>query len=60
MTAWERNARTVEEEYGVFVNWEERFYICPFCDEPVLEEDWSEEELTEFYCPICEDADREE
>ena len=60
MNTWESNARFAEKTYGVYVDWEERFYVCPFCDEPVYEEDWEEEELAEFLCPICEDVDRDE
>lgn len=51
---WEERAKQVYEDYGVFVDWEERFYHCPKCGEPVYEEDWSEEELEDFICPICE------
>ena len=57
---WERNAREVENVYGGYVDWEERFYHCPYCDEPVLEEDWSEDELNIYLCPICEDLDAED
>ena len=55
--AWELNANTVKEVYGGYVDYEERFYICPFCDEPVYEEDWTDEQLCDFMCPICEDED---
>ena len=44
-------------EYGSYVNFEERFYTCPFCGEPVYEDDWSEVDLGNFLCPICEDED---
>lgn len=54
MKQWEENAKAVEELYGSFVNWEDRFYLCPECEEPVYECDWSNEELKEFLCPICE------
>ena len=33
---------------------------CPYCGEPVYEDDWSEESLEEFMCPICEDEDAED
>jgi hypothetical protein len=48
-----------QKEYGAYVDWEERFYSCPFCDEPIYEEDWADEEYGEFLCPICEDYDRD-
>ena len=51
---WKENAKIVEQVYGGFVNWEERFYICPNCDEPIYECDWESWELREFVCPICE------
>lgn len=54
MSAWERNAHHASDVYGVYVDWAERFYICPECEEPVYECDWREHELEEFFCPICE------
>lgn len=51
---WEDNARYVERIYGAYVDWEERFYICPVCEEPVYECDWNETELCDFLCPVCE------
>lgn len=60
MTQWEKNAKTIEEEYGMQVDWEERFYICPECGEPVYEDDWGKSDLVEFLCPICEDGGENE
>ena len=57
MTQWEKNAFNVRNIYGDFVDWEERFYNCPYCGEPIYDCDWSEEELEDFICPICEDVD---
>lgn len=57
---WEANALYVENVYGTFVDWIEEFYTCPFCGEPVYKDDWSEEELSKYLCPICEDYDRED
>ena len=51
---WEKNAIEVENVYGGYVDWEERFYNCPECDEPIYECDWSDEELKEHLCPVCE------
>lgn len=50
---WESNARMVEEIYTGYVNWKERFYICPECGESVYECDWDEDDLCDAYCPIC-------
>ena len=58
--AWERNARIVEEDYDCLVDYEERFYLCPYCGEPIYEADWSEEILEDFICPIGEDEDKED
>lgn len=58
--SWELNANTVREVYGGHVDYEERFYICPYCEEPIYEEDWSEETMAAFMCPICEDEDAED
>lgn len=49
---WEINARLVEREFGGYVDWDERFYNCPECEEPIYECDWSEDELMEI-CPVC-------
>ena len=34
---WEKNAKYVESVFGAYVDWEERFYECPCCGEPVYE-----------------------
>ena len=57
MTDWERNAIFCQDEYNTYVNLKERYYICPFCGESVYEEDWSDVDLGNFLCPICEDED---
>lgn len=49
---WKKMAKYCEEEYGVFVDWEEHFFICPECGEPIYECDWEEDEL--YACPVCE------
>lgn len=54
MNAWELNAQIAEREYGVQVDWKERFYCCPECGEPIYEADWSEEQMVDWLCPICE------
>lgn len=47
--SWVDSAREIETVYGGYVDWEERFFICPECAEPVYEYDW---ECFED-CPIC-------
>lgn len=56
---WEANAKYVEEVYTAYVNWEERFYECPECGEPIYECDWDAKELLEL-CPVCGFNDRED
>lgn len=53
MNKWESNANYVARVYGSFVDWDECFYICPECGEPIYECDWDEDELWDAYCPIC-------
>lgn len=50
---WELVAQYLEEEMGCFVDWDERFFNCPDCGEPVYESDW----LNWWpwkRCPICD------
>lgn len=54
MTQWENNAHEVENIYGGYVDWKERFYECPECGEPIYECDWSNSELEKYLCPVCE------
>jgi predicted RNA-binding Zn-ribbon protein involved in translation (DUF1610 family) len=54
MLEWFNNAHTVELVYGGYVNWVEKFYICPECGEPIYWSDWSEKDLEDCICPICE------
>ncbi len=49
---WEEAAKYCEDTYGSFINWEEEFFVCPECDEPILKEDWEEHNFT--ICPVCE------
>ncbi len=57
---WEINANFAAVVYGVFVDWDERFYECPECGEPIYECDWTDEELKEDLCPICGYHDEED
>lgn len=51
---WELNAKRVEKEFGGFVDWDERFYNCPECGEPIYDCDWNDDELRPSLCPVCE------
>lgn len=53
MKMWESRAKYVEQVYGGYVDWEERFYECPECGDPVYECDWDGSELYTEICPIC-------
>lgn len=50
---WEDNAIHVENTYGTFVDWEEKYYLCPECGEPIYEDDWDDDRLAFELCPIC-------
>ena len=52
MSAWEKIAIAIERTYGVQVDWDERFFICPECGEPIYECDWDADEL--ICCPVCD------
>lgn len=60
MKMWKVNAKFVEKVYGGYVDWEERFYICPECGEPIYECDWSTTNLCNFICPICNFVDEDD
>ena len=52
ISKWELLALNCEKIYGVQVDWEDRFFICPECGEPIYECDWDVDELD--VCPVCE------
>lgn len=52
MSFWEKMAKYLEDEYGTFVDWDEEFFICAECGEPIYKVDWEDEEL--LACPVCE------
>ena len=60
MKTWYDIARKCEEDYGSYVDYEEGFFVCANCGEPIYECDWSESELRnedgEYICPVCEEA----
>lgn len=50
--SWVDAAKYCEKVYGIQVDWEEEFFICPECGESIYECDWEDEEF--IFCPICE------
>lgn len=54
MYNWKKVARHCELVYGAYVDWEERFFHCPECDEPIYECDWDGDETSTRLCPVCE------
>ena len=54
---WKENAECLEDVYKTYVNWDDRFYICPECGEAVYEIDWDNDDLENFMCPVCEWTD---
>ncbi len=55
---WEKVAKLVQKDYGTYVDWEERFFQCPECGEPIYECDWSDADFADNQiCPICEFED---
>ena len=49
---WMEAACLCETVYGTYVDWKERFFICPECDEPLYEVDWEDTDFS--FCPVCE------
>lgn len=56
---WNYIANLVEVNYGGQVDWEERFFVCPHCGEPIYECDWADTDLIngndDYICPVCEE-----
>lgn len=48
---WAEAAIYMEDVVGEYVDWEENFFYCPHCGEPIYEDDW----LYHYFedCPIC-------
>ena len=49
---WEDAARYCEDTFGVYVDWEERFFDCPECGEPLYYDSWGN--YPWGTCPVCE------
>lgn len=53
MRTWYDAAEYCEETFGSYVDWDEGFFICPECAEPIYEVDWNEHSEWDM-CPVCE------
>lgn len=49
---WEKAAAWCEETYGTYVDYEEEFFECPECGEPIYKCDWADYGVWTV-CPIC-------
>ena len=65
-TNWSTVAICVEDIYGGIVDWDEEYFVCPDCGEPIHADDFSDFEVIpaarttinqedkEYYiCPVC-------
>jgi transcription elongation factor Elf1 len=48
---WEEAAKLCELVYGIFADYEERYFECPDCGEPLYEDDWFDWSFES--CPVC-------
>ena len=46
---WTKTANFVKEVYGAYVDWENEYFICPECEEPIYKCDWDDFSI----CPVC-------
>lgn len=51
--SWSYCAEYCEKTYGAYVDWEEEFFNCPECGEPIYKCDWEDND-TWTICPVCE------
>ena len=49
---WKHAAFVAAVVYGCFVDYEEGFFICPKCGEPIYACDWQYHDFNT--CPVCE------
>lgn len=59
MISWEAIAHLAYVNYGVQVDWDEGFFICPHCGEPIYECDWDLDDFfngEDYICPVCEET----
>jgi hypothetical protein len=49
---WEECAKMCQQVFGAYVDWEERFFECVECGDPIYECDWPDHDWS--MCPVCE------
>ena len=49
---WRQAANLAAKVYGCPVNYEEGFFVCPECGEPIYACDWQDHDFNT--CPVCE------
>ena len=57
MYNWLQIAHLIEVNYDSLIDWNDKFFYCPKCHEPVYEDEWASFDLIDgnnnFICPIC-------
>lgn len=53
VNGWEFNACYLRRTYHAHINWDERYYVCPFCGDRVYEDEWKE--TVWYICPFCQE-----
>ena len=51
--SWRYVATFVEEDYSGYVDWDEEFFLCPECSEPIYKCDYPYISMG-MICPVCE------
>ena len=51
--SWQDVANFIEKDYGGYVDWDEEFFLCPECGEPIYECDYPCIDMG-MICPVCE------
>lgn len=54
MYIWHDTATFCEAIYGVALDTEEGYFVCPNCGEPIYECDWEDHEDW-CKCPVCDE-----
>ena len=57
--SWQYIATFVEKDYAGYVDWDEEFFICPECGEPIYKCDYPYISMG-MICPVCETMVEEE